>query len=827
MRYSYLLFLLLLTNFIFGQTKIKGQVIDFDTTIPIAFAKITYEKKTVFADWEGKFSLEITDFKKPLYIRYKGYYEKPTYVVNDGKLFIIKLTQDINKIKNEYYSLNKVNHIVKKVIENKKNTQPEKALDSYEYKNYEYLQVTANPDSISGEIDKIYKKNIFGKQILKLDSTNYKFKKLVEESHIYQTEKVNLIQHNQNTSKETVLATRMAGFKEPLYEFLGLKLISYSVYDNPFELLEIPLQNPISNYGRKLYTYHLLDSTEIQNRKVYRIYFEPKKLRANRLRGLLYVDAENFSVAKAYYRIYGIVNVNASYTFNYLKKENIWFPEKRKIIISKGSNSEDLNILGGTIKFRSSLEQGLDNNTSDRTVLIIESTPFDIKINHPVKLKFDGIKVYVPESSLKKSEKYWTSIAKDTIDIRKMKTYISLDSLSQSSNIERKIFLGKKIINGYLPISYVDLDLRSLLKYNNYEGFRVGLGVVTNNKVSEEYKVALYGAYGFKDEGFKYGITPSYLLNKLDETWLSLSYIDDVSEIGQTTFATDSRRFRVYDPRPFNISTFYNNRISSAFIESKILPKTSAYFSISQNEITPLFDYTFINNGQSFSNYNLTSAQFSIQWNPFSSYMQTPLGKIEIEKRHPKFSLQITQTIPEILGNNFNFTKVDFKTFYEIQFLSGQKSSFLFQTGLAFGDIPLTQLYAIAPNNLNKDAILKRITFAGKNSFETMYYNEFFSDKYVSMQLKHTFNRVNIGYKLNPEFTVVTRMAFGTIDNPENHIGLPFKSLEKGFFESGVECNKLFKGLGLVAFYRYGNYQLANFDDNIAIKISYSLDLGL
>ena len=827
MRYSYLLFLLLLTNFIFGQTKIKGQVIDFDTTIPIAFAKITYDKTTVFADWEGKFSLEITDFKKPLHIRYKGYYEKPSYALNDGKLFIIKLTQDINKIKNEYYSLNKVNHIVKKIIENKKNTQPEKALDSYEYKNYEYIQVTANPDSISGEIDKIYKRNLFGKQIIKLDSTNYKFKKLVEESHIYQTEKVNLIQHNQNTTKETVLATRMAGFKEPLYEFLGLKLISYSVYDNPFELLEIPLQNPISNYGRKLYTYHLLDSTEIQSRKVYRIYFEPKKLRANRLRGLLYVDAENFSIAKAYYRIYGIVNVNATYTFNYLKKENIWFPEKRKIILSKGSNSEDLNILGGTMKFRSSLEQGLDNNASDRTVLIIESTPFDIKINEPVKLNFDGIKVYVPESSLKKSEKYWNSIAKDTVDIRKMKTYTSLDSLSQSSNIERKIFLGKKIINGYLPISYVDLDLRSILKYNNYEGFRVGFGAVTNNKVSEEYKVAFYGAYGFKDEGIKYGITPSYLLNKLDETWLSLSFIDDVSEIGQTTFATDSRRFRVYDPRPFNISTFYNNRISSAFIESKILPKTSAYFSISQSEITPLFDYTFLNNGQSFSNYNLTSAQFAIQWNPFSSYMQTPLGKIEIEKRHPKFSLQITQTIPEILGNNFDFTKIDFKTFYEIQFLSGQKSSFLFQTGLAFGDIPLTQLYAIAPNNLNKDAILKRITFAGKNSFETMYYNEFFSDKYVSMQLKHTFNRINIGYKLNPEFTVVTRMAFGTIDNPENHIGLPFKSLEKGFFESGIECNKLFKGFGLVAFYRYGNYQLANFDDNIAIKISYNLDLGL
>jgi hypothetical protein len=827
MRYSYLLFILFFTSFVFGQTKINGQVIDFDTTVPIAFAKVTYEKATVLTDWEGKFTIEISDLKKPFFVRYKGYYEKPSYGSSDGKLFIVKLTQDINQKKLEYYSDNKVNHIVKNVIENKRNTQPEKALESFEYKNYEFLQVTANPDSISGEIQKIYKKNIFGKEKVKLDSTNYKFKKLVEKSHIYQTEKVNLIQHNNKCDKETVLATRMAGFKEPLYEFLGLNLISYSVYDNPFEIIEIPVQNPISNYGRKLYTYHLLDSTKIQNRKVYRIYFEPKKLKKNRLRGVLYVDAENFSIAKAYYRIYGMVNINATYTFNFLKEHNIWFPEKRKIVLSKGSNPEDLSILGGTMKFNSSLEQGLDNNTSDRTVLIIESVPFDIIINKPVTIKNNGIKIEVPETSLNRSEKYWKSIAKDTIDNRKIKTYTSLDSLSRTSNLERKIFLGRKIINGYLPVSYLDLDLRSIIKYNNYEGFRLGLGVVTNNKLSEEYKVSLYGAYGFKDEGFKFGVTPSYLLNKEDETWVSASYVDDVSEIGQTVFATDSRRFRIYDPRPFNISTFYNNRISSTFIESRLIPKTSAYFSLSHSQITPLFDYAFINNGQSFSNYNITSMQFAIQWNPFSSYMQTPLGKIEIEKRHPKFSLQVTQTIPQILGNNFDFTKVDFKTFYEIPYLSGQKSSLLFQAGLAYGDIPLTQLYAIAPNNLNKDAILKRITFAGKNSFETMYYNEFFSDKYVSLQLKHTFNRINIGYKLNPEITVVTRMAFGTIDNPENHIGLPFNSLEKGFFESGIECNKLFKGFGLVAFYRYGNYQLANFDDNIAIKISYNLDLGL
>ena len=70
----------------------------------------------------------------------------------------------------------------------------------------------------------------------------------------------------------------MAGFEKPIYEYLGLKLISYSVYENPFEILEIPVQNPISNFGRRLYNYKLIDTVQIDGRSAYRIYFEPKNL---------------------------------------------------------------------------------------------------------------------------------------------------------------------------------------------------------------------------------------------------------------------------------------------------------------------------------------------------------------------------------------------------------------------------------------------------------------------------------------------------------------------------------------------------------------------
>jgi hypothetical protein len=827
MPYFWSILCFLFSSSLIAQTNIHGQVIDFDSTVPIAFASITYNKTTLSADWEGKFNLTIEDAKLPIKINYQGYHEKIVYPIASQTSISVKLIPNLSSKQKEVYSEIEVNNIIKKVIENKKNNDPTKVLSSFQYKNYEYLQITANPDSISPKIDTIFKKRWLRKPLIKLDSTNYKFKKVVEKQHLYQTEKVNLIQFAHKKSKETILATRMAGFDRPLYEYLGLKLVSYSVYENPVEILEIPVQNPISNYGRRLYSYKLIDTVSIAGRKAFRIYFQPKKFNGNKLRGLLYIDTETYAISKAYYRIYGVVNIQATYTFKYIKEQQLWFPEKRFFKVQKGTNYDDINLLGGTLKFSSSLDFSNRKDATDQTYLYLESIPFDIEINKPIILSKPNVKIEVPITSLKKSGEFWTTYTKDTLDPRKIKTYTSIDSLSLSEKIEHKIFLGRKIMNGYFPVSVIDIDLRSIIKYNHYEGFRFGVGGVTNSQLSSRYKIAFYGAYGLKDTETKYGITPSYLTHKGSETWISASYSNEITEIAQTNFATDARRFKIYDPRPFNITTFYNNKNTSFFVESKIVPKTASYFALSNSKIQPLFDYKFVHNGISYTDYSITALQVGLQWNPFSNYMQTPFEKIEIEKRHPKFSIQYTQTLPKILGNDFEFSKIDFKTYYELPYLSGQKSSVLVQTGIAFGAVPITHLYSIQPNNLNQDSVLQRITFSGKNSFETMYFNEFFSNKYISLQLKHTFNKIQLAPKINPEFTVVTRMAFGSNNQSTQHLGITYNTMEKGFFESGVECNKLFKGFGLVAFYRYGPYQLANFEDNIALKISFLLDLGI
>ena len=114
-----------------------------------------------------------------------------------------------------------------------------------------------------------------------------------------------------------------------------------------------------------------------------------------------------------------------------------------------------------------------------------------------------------------------------------------------------------------------------------------------------------------------------------------------------------------------------------------------------------------------------------------------------------------------------------------------------------------------------------------KNEKIVLDYNDFVDVNFIDINGQSKEDEKNMLIKEIIEYIYVDEQKhFEESNNPENHIGLPFKSLEDGFIESGVEANKIFKGLGLTAYYRYGPNQLPRFDDNISIKVSYHLDLG-
>jgi len=814
-----------------AQFQLNGIVTDSNNK-PLPFATITTpDNINTITDVDGKFIFTPSEKATSFSVSYIGFQTK-IVAITEKRYYSVSLSQKTDDLKEVIISNeNPALTIIRKVIANKNKNNPQKKLNSFEYKSYNKLIVTANPDSIDGRIDSTAAYKDFDKKRINVDSSDYKFKEIISKQHLFQTEKVSQYQFGNNKLKETILGTKMAGFKNPIYEVIAFNLQSISIYDNKYELFETKYENPISNTATSSYNYKLLDTVNIKGRETYMIYFKNKQNRkSSGLEGVLYIDQENFAVAKAVMRIKGVLDISGIHEFEYVPSEKVWFQSNTTFKIVKGKNDDDIKILGGTIQFDGDVEDNFEprkKSASDFTYLLSESNNFDIHYNTKTPIKDPSLYIEIKEDANKKPEAFWNEYRKESLDLKGQKTYQLIDSLSIKKRIENRLGFGRKIINGYIPIGPIDLDLKKIISYNNYEGFRLGLGGITNDRFSKNFRIEGYSAYGTKDGEVKYSLGAGVLLDKSTNTWVNGYYTDDVREIASTVFAVDKRVFKIYDPRPINISTFYQYTAWKANVQSKIIPKTEAVFELARTYVAPQFDYMFNYDGKLYSSYVMTTAMVSIVWAPFSNFMQTPTGRNESEKRFPRFTFQYTQTLPDVLGNDFTFGKIDFKTEYEKNYLNGQKTSLLLQGGYAIGDVPLTHLYNTMPNNLTKETVIQRITFAGRNSFETMYFNEFFSSQYIFFQIKHGFDRIRILKKVRPSLVLVTRMAWGNMENPQQHVGPTYKTLDKGFFESGIELNKIYKGFGLGGFYRYGPNQLLKFEDNIAVKISYVLDLGL
>ena len=815
-----------------AQFQINGIVTDQNKK-PLPFATITSSGNiNTVSDVDGKFILSSKLKIAAFSVSYIGFETKMTTTSDTKKFYFVSLNQKTDVLQEVFISNeNPALAILRKVISSKSLNNPQKKLKSFEYKSYNKLFVTANPDSIKGRIDSSASYKDLKKRKINIDSSDYKFKEIINKQHLFQTEKVSQYQFGNNKLKETVLGTKMSGFNQPIYEVLAFNLQSISIYDSKYELFETKYNNPVSNDALKDYNYKLLDTVTIQDRNTFMIYFKNKeKRKASGLEGLLYIDQENYAIAKAVMRIKGVLDISGTHEFEYVPEEKIWFPANTAFKIVKGKNDDDIKILGGTIQFDGDAEDAFETrkkSASDFTYLLSESNNFDIHYNTSAPIKNPSLYMEIKEDAHKKTDTFWNKYRKDSLDLKSKRTYLLLDSISVKKRIESRLRFGRKIINGYFQTGPVDFDLKKLISYNNYEGFRLGIGGITNDAFSKHFRLEGYTAYGTKDGNFKYSLGGGLQLGKTTNTWLNGYYTEDVREIASTVFAIDKRVFKIYDPRPINISTFYKYISWKANLQSRIIPKTEGIFELSRTYVEPQFDYLFNLNGKLYSSYIMTTAMVSLVWAPFSDFMQTPTGRNETDKRFPRFTFQYTQALPNILENDFSFAKIDFKTEYEKKYLNGQKSSLLLQGGHAMGDVPITHLYNTMPNNLNKETVFQRITFAGRNSFETMYFNEFFSSQYAFFQIKHAFDRITLFKKVRPSLVLVSRMAWGNMKNPQQHVGQAYKTLDKGYFESGIELNKIFKGFGLGSFYRYGPNQLSKFENNIAVKISYVLDLGL
>jgi len=399
------------------------------------------------------------------------------------------------------------------------------------------------------------------------------------------------------------------------------------------------------------------------------------------------------------------------------------------------------------------------------------------------------------------------------------------DTAKTARDSIRKANFLKNIGNGYLPLGKFNLDLRYLIKFNQFEGFRTGLGGTTNERFSERYRLNGYLVYGFVDKRYKFSLGGGFRVNEAKDTWINLSYTDDLQETGSSTFLTDKRFFTFFEPRLLNIDLFHRHITKTVSVEHKLSNQLLTEFQLATSKINPTFNYAYQVGNELFNTFNLSTSRVSLQWSPFSTF-ETTDGHVKVkEEGYPKFTFQLTQGFKNIFGSDFNFTKLDVRAIQEFSHKNDSKTNITLVGGMAGGDLPLTHLYHAYPNNIRKETILQRFSVAGLNSFETMFFNEFFSDKFSTLQLKHYLRPFKISERFKPQLVLISRYAIGDVNDIDRHRNVNFSTLNHVYSESGFEINKLLLGFGLSFAYRYGGYHLPKLEDNFAFKFTFNLSL--
>lgn len=804
---------LLMPMALLSQISIIGKVKDVDTNKPLPFATVTTgNNEYALTSSTGEFIVRCNALPTEITISYLGYHTK-TLTISTKDIVKIEVTlspqkEDLETVKLDIPGSIAAN-IIKEAIRRKDNNNPKKALKSFKYKSYNKFKITEDNQATFDNPD----------------TTKVDIEHLFNDAHSFLSEKVSTHQFKQNRGEhEIVKATRMSGFEKPIYSVLGIKVQSNSLYEEDYTVFNNKYAGPLSNRAIKNYYYKVLDTIQGE-RPAFVILFQPRRARKIAgLEGILYLDMETLAIQKAIAELRGELNVMVKHDFNFFEEEKIWFPTHQEITIKPGIGKQKVSLFGGKITV-GRLSNDQKSYTGNNDFLISKTDLFDIVLNtkEPLPLKLATIEI--DPKATTRDESYWSSYRTTAITERDLRSFPVVDSIVQAQNIERRINIIQNFNAGYFPVSFFDFDLTYPIKFNNFEGFRIGIGGITNEKFSERFRLEGYLVYGFLDKTFKYGLGVGALLNKKTSSWLNLNYYDDLKEVGSFLYLTDRRVYSLFEPRLVNIDFYYKHRTWSTSLQHRISPKLLSETQISLSNIAQTGGYTYINDGNEFSSYKILESSAAIQWSPFSEFLRTPEGYKEIKDGYPKITAQYTQGFKGLLNSNFNYSKFGIKTEYIVNRLNLSKTSLLLEADISSGNIPLTHLFHAYPNAPTKETIFQRFSVAGRRSFETMFFSEFFSDRLATLQIAHQLRPFKITRKFKPELILISKYAIGDVSNRDNHQGVDFNSLEHVYQESGFELNKLFAGFGLSFAYRYGAYHLPNFADNLSFKFTFYLKL--
>jgi hypothetical protein len=823
----------------FAQSNlIKGQIIDDKTREPLAFVHIIVNnsRSGTTSGINGRFSFNIRNSIHTISLSYVGYISQSIdvneYLVNHPDQDIQNLTfrmERETRVLNEVVfeaGENPAHPIIRKAVENRKINNPEK-IKSFQYKSYNKFYVDAENMGEDEEFtDFISKRYLF------------MMESVTERKYI-----------RPDRSKETIIANRVSGFKNPLFTTLANSFQPFSFYGDYISVAGKNYLNPVSKGSTRKYFFSLEDSIYSGPNKVYIISFEPGKKNMDGLKGVLYINTYKYGIENVIAETANLVEHLSDNVALEMDAEDETIEDEEEILAevdSTDTNSNEFEEVSITFKIQQKYELidqefwfpsqlntdiliGDASGRSDAALKGIgRSYLSEIELLAELrKREFDRLALEFDPKANKRDSLFWSKYRVEPLSDRGKETYHFIDSVGDEANLDRIVTGMAMLTTGKIRMGKLNWDINEFLKINRYEGVRLGAGLHTNKSLSTFFNVGGYGGYGFRDKAFKYGGDVNIFLTEKNEISLFALYQNDITEFAGTTFYLDNNPLSSERNRKFmidNMDIYENKEAGLSFYFLKYLDMRASF---SKNTKEPTQGYSYAPPSSEipilYNFFQFAELKLAFKYSFREKYVEVLGNKVSVGTKYPVIWVNYTRGFDDVSGGNFNYEKWDLKIHKSFLIRGIGKPSITLKAGMAAGNVPATNLY-----NGNGSKIWQ-IPLEAANSFNTMEMNEFLSDRFAALYYTHSLGRIKINPRRStPEFLLVTNIGWGELQHPERHQNIEYKTMEKGYYESGLSIRDLYKssgivGLGIAGFYRYGPYARGRQIDNIAIKLTFNV----
>jgi hypothetical protein len=764
-KYIFLVLFLLINVAAWSQTTVvTGKVTDGSNKNGLSYVSVAFVGSNigVTTDANGDYTLRTIQPYTKIKASYIGF-KDATHNVVPGKEQVINIrmvpsSTQLNEVsikttkKAKYNNDNPAVALIRKVIENKDKNRPEN-YPFVEYKEYDKMQF-----SLSNISDKVKEKRLFRKYKFVFenkDSLSYPGKTLLP---IYLKERLSQVYYRKSpeATRTVVLGEKSVDFgpgfdSEGVGQYFKHLYEKVDIYDNSIMLLGRQFLSPIANSAPTFYKFFITDTITLNTgKKLVKLNFTPRNTNDILFEGEIYITLDgNYAVQKAGLEINKNINVNFVHSMH-VDQDFELNPDGR-YHLSRSNTFADFGI---TAKRKSGM-------FGTRTL-----TLKNYEVNKPRPDTLYKARPELQDEEVKnRPESFWAENRLDTLSTAEAKTYKNIDSLVHMPSFRRTADIINLLFAGFKNFGKFEIGPASTFySFNPIEGFRLRVGGRTTADFSKRIFFESYGAYGFKDDKWKYLFATTYSLNnksiyRFPQNYIRASFQRDTKIPGQELAFTQEDNFLLSFKRGKNDKYLYNDSYRIDYIKEyeNHFSYTLGFRKLMQTPAGSL--YPFINTEGSNTFQTLTTSELTagVRYAPNEQFYQGKLFRAPIINQYPILSLDFTLGVKNLLGGEYGYRKFDFrgdKRFYIAPF---GFANVIVEASKTFGQVPYPLLNIHRANQ----------TFAYVlASYNLMNFLEFVSDHSVAVTIDQHFggfffNKIPLFKKLKWRETASFKMLYG------------------------------------------------------------------